>query len=40
LEVGGASSLVLLDKYNQNDHVKEGEMGWVCSMHGDEEEYI
>jgi hypothetical protein len=29
------SQLVLVPKYNQNDQVKEDEMGRACSTHGE-----
>jgi hypothetical protein len=32
------SELVLFSKYNQNDQVKEDEMGRACSTNGGEEE--
>jgi hypothetical protein len=28
--------MLLFAKYNENDEVKEHEMGWVCSRHGEE----
>jgi hypothetical protein len=35
-----ASQLVLFAKCNQNNQVKEDEMGMPCSTHGGEEECI
>jgi hypothetical protein len=29
--------LLFFSKYNQNDHVKEGEMGRACGTQGEEE---